>query len=267
MTKHKHPLRLVPLFCMLGLISMTPTHTFAERGQEENRFFRDELALQLPNRTAATKRIAHERYAFLKRIMSRTPGFYLLGTEEHYDTLLFPVGSSDRAYAIELPSNDNWYRPHYRVSCYQRKNGRDVLVYRVDLEERDRILKKRRPAKKVARIQSLLDYLTDYTITGYVALEGRHQREHLITFAVRGRLTKFARSDLSAKRDYVEYGVSLGENALYVSLFPANQGSAYTSGEVYALDYDPYRKVTLKDDQFYLEYGLPVAKQELPRLQ
>jgi len=228
--------------------------------QGDDFFGRGERTLQLVTGSAQARRIAQERYRFVRWFGSNSGTFPLLGTEASYSTVMFPVGRSDRAYVFLLP--DDWRGKEVNsIFCYQRKDGKDRMVYRVNLEQRDSLATRDRPARRAAPIMSLLDFVTREIP---VRLNGA---EHVKSYAVRGGISQFAKNDLALRRDYVGYRYYFGVDALEVSLLSGRQGGNpyLASGVWYDLERDPFTKAEFRNgsDGFYRKYGLPAAQGEL----
>ena len=175
------------------------------------------------------------------------------GDESYYNLVLFPIGRSDRMYIMLLPGL--FGTNVYRIYCYQRNAGNVRLTYKVNLELKDKLATKSKPAKRLARITSLLDLITTETPVD------ENDGEHIETYAVKGRIGPFVKNDLAKKEDYVVYHYCFGTDELAVWEL---SNSISPNVEEYSLDKDPYTNVDLKSgDDFYNRYGLPVSRWEL----
>ncbi len=191
--------------------------------------------------------IALQRYAFVQRLEAKF-GLSLLGSfDVQHHTVLFPVGRSDRIYLCLEDFDEESVTGDTLVSalyCYQRKNGKDQFVYRVPL----RLLKSLRYQKKP--IRSLLDFINDYNGNG--------------SYAIRGKISPLAMTDLAIKRDYVYYKFDVNSGFLFVWLLSEiTNDYDPLDGHDYESDIDPVTHAPLKESEFFQKYGLPVAKGEL----
>lgn len=215
----------------------------------------------LQRETAKAKRIARERYKFVHWFASKTglwPISRMIG--DYTDTVAFPLGRSDRMYVLLLPGYWSDGREVDWILCYQRKNGKNKLVYRVTFEQQDRIATKARPIKAMTRDPNLLA-----SVTGENSyFEGNVK--HIGSDAVQ-QGSRFAREDLANLRDYVLYDSDLTINALQLSPHSARPNASTFGDASYYLDEDPFTQAKLRHDDshedFYRRYGLPVAPAEL----
>ena len=215
-------------------------------------------AKKRPSIPAKARRIALERYRFLKRLepkFGELPIYRYPGDTAASDVTMFPVGRSDRLYVFLW---DSGYQKDFtntsQMFCYQHQEGKDQLVYQVNLED------KLRPANKVKSIKSSMNYVNSY-------IEYDEDKDgktiHLHSVSIVGTLSDLAQKDLAANRDYVEYKAEPFDGAFSVTLLSSTHDDVYDS---YNLTEDPYTKATLNDDAFFAKYGLLVAKKELPLL-
>ena len=204
-------------------------------------------ATRVPASRTKARRLALERCQFLKRLEPKI-GYIPLNTVigNTTDTVLFPFGRSDRVYialweeykVFGTSSSGDGFN---MILCYQHTDRQDKLVYKISLEPVGR------PAKKIAQIESLLDY-----INASSNLAGG--------YAIMGKVSNFALKDLALKRDYVQYSYDSFSAVLGVGLLSqVKDGNVLPDPET---NYDTGDPV---NDPFYRKYGLPVAKEELPR--
>jgi hypothetical protein len=198
-------------------------------------------------KASQARRLALERCQFLKRLEPKI-GYIPLNTVigNTIDTVLFPIGRSDRVYIVlweeykvfgTSSSGDGFNM----ILCYQHTERQDKLVYKISLEPVDR------PAKKIAQIESLLDYINASGNVGG-------------GYAIKGKISNFALKDLALKRDYVQYSYDSFSEVLGVGLLSqVKNGSVLSDPET---NYDTGDPV---NDPFYRKYGLPVAKEEFQK--
>lgn len=247
---------ILRLILIIGLLSST-----CATAQVESSLQHIKTTVTLANRSAAAKTLALERYKFLKRLEPKFGNMLPIGGDETYnDSVLFPVGRSDRMYVMLLPGL--FGKNFYRIYCYQRNAGRDKLVYTVKLERKDRLASKDKPAKQLAKVTSLLDIITTESSVN------EDGAEHVEGYAVQGKLSSSVWTDLAKKQDYVHYHYSFGINALNIWLLSdiAYDGSV-NSVEGFELDKDPITNADLTGYEFYTKYGLPAASGELAIIQ
>jgi hypothetical protein len=237
-------------------------------------------AAQTDNKEAPARLIARERFQFVNRISAKLDVFPIYRTAEEDYATLFPVGRSDRMYLlfkhVYWPNGEG---PNDVIFCYQRKNGKDKLVYRVKLEPIERVETKARPAKIPLRTKSLLEYIT--TEDPWV----RDKIKLASSYAVMGTISQFAKNDLAAEQDYAVYYYTPCTSLLRVWLLSDLKNGRQPDLEewgpeqgFYNLGEDPYTKAKLKEgvtdkdgvlsitpgkQEFYQKYGLPLAATEL----
>jgi len=203
---------------------------------------RGTITLLEESNNVLAKRVAFERYQFLKRLQSRCQLPFYHSMESASDWL-FPAGRSDRVYIILWKIYWSPEAPDFLVLCYQHTHGKDKLVYKVHHDpDRFRNRKPLRDAELEAPIKSLHDYLlrigTDLT----------------------GRISQYAKSDLAQERDYIIYKHDVFNGHLTVSsLADGEVPRRLDKEEEYLVDMD----LLTGERNFYGKYGLPVAKREL----
>lgn len=243
----------------LAAIQAVMLHSTACSETKDASFVLGRQTLERAMRCPVAMRIAHQRYHFLTYVKGRIEGFYLEKSLDGYCTALFPIARSDRMYAIGLPLfNATCQHPMYRLYCFQREGSTYKLVYRVDLEYRSTAMRRRTPVAAVSHVSSLLGYLT----IGRPDWVNRKAAVRSISYVVNGRIGSYAKGDLAAVREYVEYDYQWELDNLQVSLL-SQHWRDYMSGEWYMLDRDPLTGAKLNADQFYSRYGLPIAKEDL----
>lgn len=186
------------------------------------------------------RRLALERYRFLERLEPQFGGLPISEMAGDYTAVaLFPVGRSDRVYLFLWGGDINY------ASCFQRKGSRDRLVYRFALDPVDR------PPKRIRPVGSLLDYI-------------RSAGNMAGSYAIHGRISRFARSDLALRQEYVIYCLTSMGDILEVGLLSDVESIflAPWAGEQYDLHKDPVTGAKLTEDEFFRRHGLPVAKKE-----
>lgn len=188
------------------------------------------------------KRIARERFQFLKRLEAKFSGLpiYSMGGD-YCDVAIFPVGRADRLYLFLWFDSDEVPTGNY-VYCYQRKDGKDELVYRLTLDPVDG------PAKQGKGIKSLLDYIH---LAGHATLSGHKPGGG---YVIEGRISRFARNDLAVRREYALYCCDIMNDVLQVGLL-----SDVEVGSVLPVKVAHYDTA----GEYFERYGLPVSRKEM----
>jgi len=231
---------------------------FAIANEVPNDMNPNPLALLLASKSGKAKALAAERYHFLDWFQSQTGRFPLEHNEQTYNTLLFPLGRSDRAYVLLLGGDSSDLSGH-RLWCYQRTNGKYHRVYKVNLTRKDRVVSKGAPAVRLAPT-SLWIYLTGE--------DEFNNEKNVITdesYPVKGTVSQLTKIDLKSKRRYVPYNFWFGVNLLQVSLLSDCTRLRPPGGESYCMDQDPITKKDIDSDVFYRKYGLPPTTEEILR--
>lgn len=203
---------------------------------------------------SVARRLAFDRYRFLQRLAKKLGTFPLYMDAGESDLkAIFPVGRSDRVYLFF----DGAFWPDQRlsetISCYQDYGGKDKLVYRIYLADRES------PAKKIARVSSLQDYIDSEGLTA--GAENGH--EHDEGYAVKGKLSQYATTDLAARREYVEYRYVSMEDVLQVWLLSDLKDGYSSKMTIYEENSLDPKTQTQYPSRFYKKYGLPVSQEEL----
>ncbi len=199
-------------------------------------------------------RIAHERFQFVHWFASTTGDWPISEMGGDYKQIvLFPLGRSDRMYVLLTPGY--WHGQELScVFCYQRKSGKNKIVYRVNLENQDRIAVKGRPLKISTPFSNLLAYFTSESLILVNSVA------HIQSYVVKS--SRFAKNDLAIKRDYVGYTCELVTDTLQVSLLSHFRSDGFDLEAWYDLGTDNSTQIE-GTQQFYKKYGLPVAQKEL----
>ena len=213
--------------------------------------------------TSPARRLALERYAFVKRLAPKfgeLPLDIASGDTSREIVPMFPVGRSDRVYIFFWNDPEQGNTEHDQIFCYQHKDGQDELVYQLNLDVTNRPATKARPVRKMKQITSLLDYVHSRGILNTDNGVGNSP-----SYAFVGQPSDLALKDLAAKRDYVEYRYyGMGDMLEFYCLSElTNSEFADQFDEQYLLDQDLVTKKTSTPEEFFRKYGLPVAKGEL----
>ncbi len=190
--------------------------------------------------------LACDRYKFLRRIENKMGVLLLWQQESVFCTAMFPVGKSDRMYLVILSaywfagssngSNIPSAKPQYLLLCYQHNHGEDRLVYRIELSPSHKPSEGNRPSG-------------DSNILEKLRYNG---------FAVRGDISKVAKAELSANRNYAQYTYIPYTNSLVAWL-----SNNSTDGVKYGDDFDQLElgkdlitAKNIENREFYRKYGL-----------
>jgi hypothetical protein len=212
------------------------------------------------NETPQARQLAMERYQFVQRL-GHEANFTISKSFAIDDTALFPIGRSDRVYLLcvgpfrnsaddkEVPDT-----PSNEILCYQRKNGKDKLVYKAPLEIVWRAPAVLNPPK------NLIEYITTHGMDlGYSSDNKTFGYAGSLSLA--GQVTIDEFYDLTAERDYVEYEDVPPVLSLDVTLISDMRAGEKKYTEI-LVGQDPVTKKDWDEDQFYKRYGLPVVKEE-----
>ncbi|HEX5323023.1 MAG TPA: hypothetical protein VFW40_04495 [Capsulimonadaceae bacterium] len=248
---------IIILACLVAIL-LTPANANTAQAPARG-------ALAIPgvaNETPEARRLAMERWEFVDRL-AREAHFYLSKTLESVDTALFPIGRSDRVYLLCLgpfsnEPNDREAQdyPTNEILCYQRKNGRDKLVYKLP------IINVLSPPTKTYPPKSLLEYINSQDM-GESYVIGNQSIDADGSLAIECPITIYEYNDLSAHRDYVEYRLVPPIFCIDVYLLSDTTSGDWPSKKEeigLGLGQDP--KETMTSDKFYPRYGLPVIKEE-----
>ena len=188
------------------------------------------------------KKLALERNQFLDRVWPRY-GIQISSTPEQYGTVIFPFGRSDRMYALLWGMYINGH-PVNRFYCFQRKHGKDKLLYTFGLGDR------RLHDKKVKKVNSLLNFIYD------------------LQCDIIGQISRYAKNDLTQISNYVGYSVKERVELLEVFIISDSDTQNIIKRihkEPLYVDEDSHSKKKMEVYQFFKTYGLPVLPGELTK--
>lgn len=164
---------------------------------------------------------------------------------------VFPKERSDRVYVevwgSDWPQTNEIHGYLYCILCYQRTNGKIRQIYRADFRvaEVTQLAGKGRP-----EISSISDY---------VRSEGGKFSE---------RISRFAKNDLAANREYIAYEYQTVISTLMVYPLSVGKSPDNPAGwETYFLERDPLSNTAMSPGDFYRKYGLPISAQEWKAIQ
>ena len=202
------------------------------------------------NETPQARQLAMERWEFVKRL-GREINFSIWSYTFADYTALFPIGRSDRVYLLCLGPYSNEPNDHEvqdyptnEILCYQRKKGRDKLVYKLP------IIHVLSPATKGYPPKSLLEYITSHGM-GESYVNGNQSISADGSLAIQAPISIYEYNDLSAQGDYVEYKDDWGIDCLDIYLLSDLKSQVPDKKEELGLGEDTFKK-----------YGLPVIKEE-----
>jgi len=234
---------------------------------------KDEPMIGVELKNPKIKRFALERARLVADIAHQI-GFYPIqsGDFGHATSVLFPLGRSDRAYALFRPWPDYDMRHQQKdiLCCYQRTHGVAKLVYKINLLLADP-KKSKRPTISPGISLSLLAYLKSRE-TYWPDKNNQWVPTHYDLLA---SVTSMEIKDLVIKREYVEYYTEVPDDGVRVSLI-SNDNSGDLDG-LYDYSDDPNPAIRRLGPvavarlrpygfDFKKEYGLPPAFAELKLL-
>lgn len=207
----------------------------------------DKQDIQILRETIRSNRasnLAHARYA-TARLERYGHGYISAGTF-FGEQILFPALRSDRMYLVLY--NIPWPRPDSKVAnhmlCFQRTRNKLRLLYS---------FRYKWPAAGGfhGRPRTLLEYL--------------HGGSNVPV----GRMSRYARRDISTARDYVVYQVVrvIRELQIFTTSDISEEGRLDPRTFVnYYADRDPLTNKQITEQEFNRRYGFPIAKREMELL-
>ncbi len=192
------------------------------------------------NQNPKEKKLALERYQFLFRVGSHY-GIDITSTMEQGGYAIFPFRRADRMYALlhDMYINGN---PVEKFYCFQRKDGKDKLVYMLNLYT------KRSHYRKIKKINNLMNYIYS-----------KHCE-------IKGKINHYVKKDLTKISNYVVYSHMQIIDQLRVFMISDNDNEKLVDKiykEPLYVDRDPYSKKNMEVYQFFKTYGLPILPAEL----
>ncbi len=200
-----------------------------------------------PSQSPRLLRMALARYRLVKQC--HLP-FEAFGPDQN-DTVLLPIGKDDRVYSFVQEDSLS------AISCYQRKNGKDRLIYSIDLKYQERRAKN---VRRAAHFTNLLDFVTSESLEGNGRIWGN---------VIVSPISQFARKDLAVKRDYIQYTHTYFNDGVSVFLLSDLKVTASITPLVdyhYNVSQDPFTRAPMKPEEWFKKYGLPVTKRELLKM-
>ena len=233
------------ILCGTSVTAQSSEQGGQERDNERLMSAADKQGLQILRETNEFRRaseLAHERYATARLesyFHGRTSWGSFFGVEA-----LFPALRSDRMYLVvfRLHWPTETSKERNVVLCYQRTNNKLKLVYSFRYIFPDRV------AYRAQKPRTFLEYL------------------HSSGFVPVGRISRNARKDISAVRDYVRYGVVPYTGTLGPYMTSEISKNGLVDPATYQIENDPFTNKEIKEEEFYRRYGLPIAKRELELL-
>ena len=202
--------------------------------------------------------IAKGRYEIVKQLatLRRETFFWLLNDSDGEYELLFPIGRADRVYLLTEDGTDlSVDESHFRIDCYQRYSSRLRHVYSTELSCI--------PLKSSGNINCLNDFLNKLEFMSETTAEHRSVDYCL---ALKASTSSSIRRDLTAVRDYAEYGYNPMNDVLFSALISdhkPNETRMQAESSWYCVDQDPITLQPLGADVFYKKYGLPLSADEV----
>lgn len=194
-----------------------------------------------PTLRKVVEQLARQRYLFVKRL-HETRGVTLYQQTFYAAYALFPVGRDDRVYILSDDLDSTNVSAH--IYRYDRKDGRDRLVYAVRLEQRWN------PDKPwiggyTGRIKSLLQVV---------------KQNHWVPV---GKISRFARDDLSREQEIVRYTWIPYTDTVNIRLSSRLNDSGPGSITSSDADTNATRQTsTLLSGNLVKKNGLPICREE-----